>query len=116
MGKLRIQPYINFQGRAKEALEFYHRALGGSLDLQSLRLELDDSVIQATDGHPSYPAKVGENMALALSGNDRPRVAAIFEQLAEGGTVLAPLAKQSWGGEVGWLRDKFAINWTVSVQ
>ena len=60
--------YINFQGRAREAMEFYHRVLGGKLDLQPAapgkrithaRLEADGAIMIATDGHPAYPAKVG---------------------------------------------------------
>jgi uncharacterized glyoxalase superfamily protein PhnB len=27
-----------------------------------------------------------------------------------------PLAKQPWGGQVGWLVDKFGISWTVNIQ
>lgn len=41
MSKIRLSPYVNFQGRAREALEFYHKVLGGRLDLQALRLEVD---------------------------------------------------------------------------
>jgi hypothetical protein len=35
MSKIHMDPYINFQGRAREALEFYHKLLGGNLDLRS---------------------------------------------------------------------------------
>jgi PhnB protein len=116
MSKIHMDPYINFQGRAREALEFYHKLLGGNLDLQALRLESDGAVLLATDGHPSYPAKAGDNMGIALRGSDRNRLSGIFNGLAEGGTVLGPLAKQSWGGEVGWLKDRFGINWTVNIE
>ena len=34
MSKQYLSPYINFQGRAREAMEFYHKVLGGKLDLQ----------------------------------------------------------------------------------
>ncbi len=133
MSQQNLGPYINFQGRAREAMEFYHKVLGGKLDLQTVstqgaakpagpgdrimhsRLEADGVLIIGSDGHPDYPAKVGENMAIALSGRDKDRVTKIFNGLAAGGQLKGPLAKQPWGAEVGWLMDKFGINWMVSI-
>lgn len=115
MSKIQLSPYVNFQGRAREALEFYHKVLGGKRDRQALRLEVDDVVIIASDGHPDYPAKVGDNMALALGGTDKDRLTKISNDLAEGGKIKMPLARQPWGADVGWLTDKFGINWTVNI-
>jgi PhnB protein len=122
MSKIQLGPYVNFQGRAREAMEFYHQVLGGNLDLQTVnerishsRLETDGALILASDGHPDYPAKVGDSMAIALGGTDKDRLTKIFNDLAEGGRIQMPLAKQPWGAEVGWLRDKFGINWTVNI-
>jgi PhnB protein len=133
MTKIQLSPYVNLQGRAREAMEFYHKVLGGNLDLQSLdergvsrpagpgdsirhaRLETDGALIIASDGHPDYPARVGENMAIALGGTDKGRLSKIFDDLAEGGRIQMPLGKQPWGTEVGWLTDQFGINWTVNI-
>lgn len=115
MSRQYLGPYINFAGRAREAMEFYRRVLGGRLDLQALRLEADGAVIIATDGHPDYPAKVGENMAIAIGGTDKDRLTKVFNGLAEGGKIKMPPAEQSSGPAVGWLTDKFGINWMVSI-
>jgi PhnB protein len=124
MSKIQLTPFVNFQGRAREAMEFYKKVLGGKLDLQTsneegriayARLEADGAVILGSDGHPSYPAKVGENVAIALGGSDKPRLSKIFEGLAEGGRVQMPLTAQPGGAEVGWLADRFGIHWTVSI-
>ena len=135
MSKIQVSPYVNLQGRAREAMAFYHKVLGGKLDLQTVsdassdaskpagpgdsirhaRLEADGALILATDGHPRYPAKVGENWAIALSGTDRDRLTKIFNALAEGGKIKGPLAKQPWGADVGWLTDKFGIDWMVNI-
>ncbi len=133
MSRQYLSPYINFQGRARGAMEFYQKVLGGDLDLQALneqgvlkpagpgdrimhsRLEADGALIVASDGHPDYPPKVGDNMAIALGGTDRARLTEIFDDLAEGGKIKGPLAEQSWGAAVGWLTDKFGINWVVSI-
>ena len=134
MSTFQLSPYVNFQGRAREAMEFYHQVLGGKLDLQTLneqgvpkpagpgdrishaRLDADGALIIASDGHPNYPAKVGDNMGIALGGTNKGRLTKIFNDLAEGGKIQMPLAQQPWGAAVGWLTDKFGIHWTVNIE
>ena len=116
MSKMQLGPYINFQGQAREALEFYHQVLGGKLDPQALRLEVDGAVLIGTDGHPNYPAKVGENMAVALGGADKTRLTKVFNSLADGGRIKGPLTEQPGGARVGYVMDKFGINWVVSIE
>jgi len=133
MSKIQLSPYVNFQGRAREAMGFYHTVLGGKLDLLTVneqgvskpagpgdsirysRLEADGALIIATDGHPDYPTKLGDAMAIALGGTDKDRLARIFTRLGEGGNIRMQLSKQPSGAEVGWLTDKFGISWTVTV-
>lgn len=133
MSTFQLSPYINFRGKAREAMEFYHQALGGALDLHTMdeqgaskpagpgdrithaRLEAGGAVIMGSDGHPDYPPTVGDNMAVSLGGTDKDRLTAAFNALAEGGYIKMPLTEQSWGGALGWFTDKFGINWMVSV-
>jgi PhnB protein len=124
MSTIQLSPYVNFQGRAREAMEFYHKALGGQLDLQPAspggnvrhaRLEADGAVLVGSDGHPDYPPKVGDNIGIALSGTDKDRLTKIFNALAEGGGIQMPLTQQTGGAHVGWLTDKFGIHWTVNI-
>jgi PhnB protein len=130
MTKQYLSPYINFQGRAREAMEFYQKALGGKLELHasneqgvpraagpgdrvtSARLEADGALIVGTDGHPNYPAKVGENVALAMGGTDGAGLIKIFNHLAEGGQIKMPLTEKSY---TGFLSDKFGINWVFTI-
>src|SRR2546421_510836 len=74
MSKIQLSPYINFQGRACEAMEFYQSVLGGDLDLQTMdeqgqskpagpgdsimysRLDADGVLIIGVDGRPDFPA------------------------------------------------------------
>ncbi len=130
MSKQYLSPYINFQGQAREAMEFYQKALGGKLVLQTsnaqgapkpagpgdritnARLEAEGALIVGTHGHPTYPAKVGENVAIAVGGTDAGRLIKIFNDLAEGGQVKMPLTDQSYAG---FLADKFSINWVFTI-
>jgi PhnB protein len=133
MSMIQLSPYVNFQGRAREAMEFYHQVLGGHLDLHTLnergeprqagpgerithaQLEADGALIIASDGNPDYPATVGEHMAIALGGTDKDRLTKAFHDLAEGGKIKMPLTDQPWGATVGWLADKFGMNWLVTI-
>lgn len=134
MSTLRSCAYVNFQGRAREAMELYQRVLGGTLDLRAAdergalrparpgdrimeaRLEADGALIVATDGHPDYPPKVGDNMAIFLSGTDKARLAKVFDALADGGYAKMRLTEQPGGTAVGWLADRFGISWMISVE
>ena len=134
MSTIQLSPYVNFQGRAREAMEFYHTALGGVLDLSAAdgggasrpagpedrimlaRLQSGGALIFATDGHPDYPAKVGESMAITLSGTDREQLIRLSTALAEGGVIKAPLSAQPGGSDIGWFSDKFGINWMVTLE
>ena len=134
MSEIHVGPYVNFQGRAREAMEFYHQVLGGTLDLRTIgeqgvarpagpedriaqaRLEANGVLILGSDGHPSYPPTVGDNLAIALAGTDNDRLTTIFNALAEGGRIKGPLTEQPGGDRVGYLMDRFGINWIVTVE
>ena len=133
MSKQHLAPYINFAGRAREAFEFYHGVFGGKLDLfaageqgrpkpaepgariMHARLDADGVVIMGSDGHPSYPATVGDHIALTLSGTDAADLSRKFDALADGGKVKMKLTEQPWG-TAGWLADRFGINWNVDIE
>jgi PhnB protein len=133
MSKIAANPYINFQGHAREALEFYHSALGGEIMLMAAdpngppkEAGPDDSImhgavtsgdllIMGSDGHPDYPATVGDNVAIALSGSDHDRLSLAFDELSAGGMVKQPLKTESWGDSFGFFVDKFGINWMVNI-
>jgi PhnB protein len=126
-------PYINFQGHAREAMEFYQKAFGGTLELLTENeqgppkeagpddhimhsaLTADGIMVMGSDGHPDYPATAGDNVAIAVSGNDGERLTSAFESLSEGGTVKQALKIESWGDGFGYFTDKFGINWMFNI-
>jgi PhnB protein len=132
--KQQIGPYINFQGRAREAMELYQGVLGGKLELyaadergtprpaqpgdriQHARLSGDGFLVIGSDGHPSYPATTGDNVAIVLVGSDKAKMQAALDALAAGGQVKMPLTEGPWGGAAAWLRDRFGINWNLDLQ
>jgi PhnB protein len=133
MSQIAANPYINFQGQAREALTFYHQALGGNLILLAMSsdgtlreakegesimhgaLMSDGLLIMGSDGNPEYPASKGDNVAIALSGDDFDRLSLAFEALSLGGAIRQPLQKESWGDAHGKLTDAFGISWMVNI-
>lgn len=133
MNQIAANPYINFQGHAREALEFYREALGGEITLLAAdpqgppkeagpedaimhgAVMSDGLLIMGSDGHPDYPPTPGDNVAIALSGSDYERLALAFDKLSAGGIVKQPLKTETWGDSFGYFVDKFGINWMVNI-
>jgi PhnB protein len=125
-------PYINFLGRAREAMEFYHQILGGKLVLYTFdasgrikaaagsdpvgygRLEADGVRVFGSDGNPAHPATPGDTIAVTLAGPDKAALTAAFQALADGGVVGMPLTEAPWG-TAGWVTDRFGITWNVDI-
>ncbi|ACU86901.1 PhnB protein; putative DNA binding 3-demethylubiquinone-9 3-methyltransferase domain protein [Brachybacterium faecium] len=131
-----LHPYLNFDGRAREAFEFYGGALGaipqfatfgefGAVPegdshtdwIMHASLEVSDLIkLYAADvieGMAEY--RPGTNVTLSLMGDDEPLLRGAYEKLSEGGTVTMPLEKQLWGDVYGAFTDRFGIVWQVNI-
>lgn len=130
---LNLKPYLNFNGNAREALEFYNSIFGGKLDISTFGqimstedAEMDKQVMHgelvsdmvsfyASDGRPGEKVQFGDNMYMALMGTDKEKLVGYFNKLYEGGKVGTALAPQPWGDEYGDLVDKFGVRWLVNI-
>jgi PhnB protein len=129
----RLNPYIAFDGNAREAMEFYRDVFGGDLTINTFgefgnpdpaiadgtmhaQLETErDFTLMASDGPPGAELTTGDNISVSLSGDDGDELRGYWDKLSEGGTVTMPLEKQMWGDEFGMCVDRFGINWMVNV-
>jgi len=129
----RLNPYIQFDGDARAALEFYQSVFGGELATSTFKEfnashgpEDDDKlmhgqletpsgyVLMASDTPQGMSYNPGQNISISLSGDDK-ELRGYFEKLSEGGQVAAPLEKQMWGDEFGMVTDRFGIAWMVNI-
>jgi len=128
-----LNPYLNFSGKTKEAMEFYQKVLGGKLTMQTFAesgmatkdedknkiihalLENDALTFMASDGNAQHPVHMGDNISMSISGTDETLLTRYFQGLAKGGKVDMPLAKQFWGDTFGMLTDKFGVHWMVNI-
>ena len=127
-----LNPYLSFNGNAREAMGFYHSVLGGELvantfgefgspdpaiadQIMHAQLTTDRGyTLMASDNPPGMPFNPGNTVTVSLSGDDEV-LREYFARLAEGGTVTVPLEKQMWGDEFGQLTDRFGTQWMVNV-
>lgn len=133
---IRLNPYLNFDGNARAALEFYHSVLGGSLSLTQYdsfpalmsdpseaskimhgHLETEDGMTIMAADHPASMADAARSLlsghAISVSGDATDRLTAIWSALAEGATVQQPFEPAPWGDVFGMLTDRFGVDWMV---
>jgi PhnB protein len=128
-----LNPYLNFNGNARQALEFYATVFGGTLNLSTFadfgsqsasdadrimhgQLETDAGyTIMAADvtSEMSYDPPAG--FSVSLSGDDGEALRGYFAKLAASGTTTMPLQKQVWGDEFGMCVDQFGVPWMVNI-
>ncbi|MER7113165.1 VOC family protein [Saccharomonospora azurea] len=129
----RLNPYLNFSGNAREAMEFYQSVFGGDLTVNTFgQYGADDSPdadkvmhaeLETDRGFTLMGADVpsgesytpGTNVSVSVSGDDLETLRGYWSKLAEGATVLVPLEKQMWGDEFGMCVDRFGIQWLVDI-
>jgi PhnB protein len=132
-----INPYINFNGNAEEAFNFYKSVFGGEFakimrfrDLASpefpvaendankimhIALPVGKNVLMANDV-PEILGRVNENenrSKISITAESKEEADKLFYGLSAGGQIEMPIADSPWGSYFGMFRDKYGIEWTV---
>jgi PhnB protein len=135
---MQVQPYLFFDGRCEEALEFYRRALGAEVTMlmrfkdspqspgsdacmpadankvMHASIRIGDTMVLASDGqcegHPKF-----QGFSLSLTVADDAEAERVFAALGEGGQVQAPLTKTFFSSRFGMVADRFGVSWMVYV-
>lgn len=137
---MQTQPYLFFDGRCDEAIEFYRKALGAEVGMlmrfkdapPSARegmaitpgtenkvmhstVKIGDTTIMASDGRcggaPSF-----QGFALSLDAKDDADAKRLFDALSDGGQVQMPLGKTFFASSFGMVADKFGVSWMVMAE
>ena len=129
-----LNPYLNFRGQAREAIEFYQSALGGEFtvstfgDFQMPGVADDEKnsimhgqlttsagfTLMGSDVPACVPGEIS-NGTISISGNETDEIRGYFDALADGGEVAMPLNQAPWGDYFGQLTDKFGVSWLVNI-
>jgi PhnB protein len=133
---MQVQPYLFFDGRCEEAIEFYKKALGAQVEMMMRFKEspepsnpdmcppgteekimhasfrIGDSVVMGSDGRCMGQPKF-DGFALALTAANEQEAERLFAALADGGQVQMPLTKTFFSPSFGMVADRFGVNWMV---
>ena len=133
-----INPWINFNGNAEEAFNFYKSVFGGeftkivrfkdlaSAEFQVPEMEADKimtialplgkhNVLMANDV-PEFMGRVNEaenRSKIVVNAESRDEADKIFNGLSAGGDVEGPIGDSPWGTYAGMFRDKYGIEWII---
>ena len=130
-----LQPYLFFDGRCEEALDFYKQALGAEVQMlmrwkdnpsqemtppgqgekvMHAHLKIGDAELLASDGRcegkPSF-----QGFALSYTAKDDGEAKRRFDALSQGGQVQMPLGKTFFASSFGMVADRFGVSWMVYV-
>ena len=132
---MQVQPYLSFEGRCEEAVEFYRKALGaevtmlmrfkespdpgmcspGSLDkVMHMSFRIGDTTLLASDGRCTGQPNF-QGISLSLTAPNDSEAERLFASLAEGGQVQMPLTKTFFSSRFGMVADRFGVPWMIIV-
>ena len=136
-----IQPYLTFEGRCEEAVEFYKKALGAEVTMlmrmndnpepeaggegcaptaaqaeKILHAELNigGNVVMCSDGMMQDKSAF-KGFALSISVPDEAAAKEVYAAMADGGQPFMPLSRTFWSPCFGMLNDRFGVCWMVGV-
>ena len=132
-----INPYLNFDGNAEEAFNFYKSVFGSEIEMimrykdappehqmgetngeKIMHISLPigkNNMLMASDTPAMYGKTIfGTNFSITVSTDSEAEAEKIFNGLSAGGKITMGLEKAFWGSYFGMLTDKFGVNWMVS--
>ena len=133
-----VQPYLFFDGRCEEAIEFYKSALGAKVDMMMrfkdspepvppgmcppgsddkvmhAALRIGNTVVMASDGMAGGKPEF-KGFSLSVNAANEAEADKVFAALGKGGKVTLPLGKTFYSPRFGMVTDKFGVGWMVIV-
>ncbi|MFZ5425055.1 MAG: VOC family protein [Patescibacteria group bacterium] len=135
---MQLNPYLNFDGNAEEAFNFYKKIFGGEFTslmrfsdmpegedkpveeeanrIMHIALPIGDtSILMASDISSANGMQLieGNNNYITISPDSLEETERLYEQLSEGGNIEMPLQKMFWGSYFASFKDKFGIEWMI---
>ncbi|HMR82063.1 MAG TPA: VOC family protein [Niabella sp.] len=134
----KLNPYLNFDGKAEEAFTFYKSVFGGEFlgevykmgtapgcenlsedsknRVMHIALPIGNDLLMASDIIPEMGQNLveGNNNYISVFPESREEADRLFTALSEGGTVEMPIEDQFWGDYYGSLTDKYGVKWMIN--
>ncbi|PCL92074.1 VOC family protein [Paenibacillus lautus] len=136
---LRMNPYLVMDGNAKEAIQFYEKALDAQVVMvqtfgempanpdfplpDSARdrishalLKVGETDLMFSDTFPGQPVQSSNQVQVCIMTDQAEQAKRIYEALREDGQVVMPLQETFWSPAYGIVADKFGVNWNISTE
>lgn len=134
-----IEPYLFFDGRAEEALNFYRQAIGAEVTMlmrfkdspeptppgmippgaenkvMHASFRVGETTIMASDGRCQGQANF-HGFALSLTAANEAEADRLFAALGDGGKVQMALTKTFFSPRFGMVADRFGVSWMIIVR
>ncbi len=134
----KMHPYLNFDGNAQEAFDFYKSVFGGDFSavhkmneapgteelpeeernrLMHIALPIDaHTTLMASDTMPSmgHTLNVGNNVHISLHPESREEADKLYNGLSQGGEIEMPMQDTFWGAYYGNFKDKYGVRWMIN--
>jgi PhnB protein len=136
---MNVEPYLFFNGRCEEAIDFYKKALGAEVSMMMrfkdspeppppgmlpagsenkimhAKLSIGGAAVMASDGRCTGKTDF-QGFGLAVHAAGAADAEKKFKVLADGGQVHMPLAKTFWAALFGMVADRFGVLWMIVVE
>jgi PhnB protein len=131
-----VEPYLFFDGKCEEALEFYRRTIGAEVTallrwkdspdpqmampgaaekVMHARMRIGEAMVMASDGRCQGKPEF-QGFALSLTAADAAEADRLFAALGDGGQVQMPLSETFFSPRFGMVADRFGVSWMVYVE
>lgn len=135
---MQVQPYLFFEGRCEEAVEFYRSALGAEIimlmrfkdspephqpgmippgaedKVMHMSFRIGETTVLASDG--SCQGKPGfQGFSLSITVESDAEAERTFNALSDGGKITMPLTRTFFSSNFGMVTDRFGVMWMVYV-
>jgi PhnB protein len=131
-----VNPYLNFDGTASDAIALYERALGAKVQflqrfgempgstfvgadatrVMHATLIIGTGTVMISDSMPGSAPSHGTAIQVCLQYDGTADVDAHFAAMSEGGQVTMPLENTFWGARFGTLTDRYGITWMFNAE
>jgi PhnB protein len=135
---MNVEPYLFFNGRCEEAIDFYKKGLGAEVTMLTrfkdspephqpgmlppgsenkimhVSFRIGDTTVMASDGRCTGQTDF-QGFALSVAVPNEAEAERKFNALAQGGQVQMPLTKTFWSPRFGMVADRFGVSWMISV-
>ena len=132
---MNVQPYLSFEGRCEEAIDFYKSTVDAKVEMMMrfkeapadqqamispdskdkvmhAALKIGEATVMASDGYctgkPSF-----SGVSLALTADSPAEADKLFNALSKGGQVTMPMTETFFANRFGTCSDKFGVTWMV---